>query len=109
LIAKVLRLEAEGMMRRIGRGLAAIGLGWALVAGPVDATPAPSVAPATSQAIIDSITARVSPSYVQDLRAYARAALELRGRERLRRLFLVEFEFADFSPEDSRVWLYKLK
>ncbi len=96
-------------MRRIGRGLAAIGLGWAMMAGPVQATQVSSTAPATAQVIIDSISARVKPSYPQDLRDYARAALKLRGRERLRRLLLVECEFSDISPEEAKFWLNKLK
>ena len=88
-------------MRRI---LAAALAALILQTGGARAEQAPSTTSATAQSIIAAISARVAPSYSRDLRDFANAAMKMRGRERLRRLFMVETDLAWTASDDGTPW-----
>jgi hypothetical protein len=72
-----------------------------LTVNGAQAAPSLPAAPVTVDSIIASISARVKPTYIADVRAFEQAAMKLRGRERLRRLFLVENEIGDFDDTET--------
>lgn len=97
------------MGRAMGRVAVSIWVGLVVIATGVAAEPSERAAPMTADAIIASISARVRPTYIKDVRDFGRAALNLSGQERLRRLFLVENEIGDIDDTETPEWNARLK
>jgi hypothetical protein len=90
--------------------MAAIIAGLLLVAGVAEAAPKAPPSDARADRIIASISARVGPNYLKYARALGQAALNLRGRARLRQMFLAETEITDYERDaEAGQWAARIR